>query len=1030
MKITCKFQSVIILGVLLIMGCSAGQSPITPGTDPSLTGQNSIGHTNRTVWGYWNIRIEQGSKPVNILPNRDAELHLNIVSLLEVSPCNNCLSISNVYILPDNILQCDFQLKHPFTDAPNLTGFDVRAVLVTDGDTLFESNDLLASLNGSNPYFIDPDGYTSLFNPVDYPSGTAPSAIFGYYDGKFASSDNLTGTLNPYMAFCKTAPRRMFDSGATETVTLSIRYPSMPFEFGYVVDASWMQAADIVDPETDFPPEANCLEPYELDFQADSELTEEVGDSVDVQVEVFDHQGLDTISTVSVECQALFDGAINLDYVSESGDDSWLYGGTISNDNGAPVGSYPLLVKSVSLDGDPVSGELAAYAIEDISVLSTEPWISVHEPDGDETYIIGGSGEIKWASNNVTGHVKIEYTTADTEPPIEITTATDNDGIYTWEPIPDTPTTEGRVIISSVDNPSILDQSDDYFTIAEQKSITVIAPNGGETLYGDESYEIQWEWTGDIDSVYIFYSVNSGTDYDGAVAVNTDCTGSFEWDPIPPVDTTQARIKIIDVADNSIYDQSDADFTMSYLVPCDGDLVFARRAGGTDEDNGRDVVRMPDDSFAVTGYFSGTATFGPDEVNETILTSYGGRDIFVARYNADGTLAWVKQAGGVADDEGMGITVLSYNPLVVTGYFKDTATFGKDETNETSLVSAGNSDIFVAKYNPNGTLGWVKRAGGSDNDSGYAITTRSDNTTIVTGYFKNTAIFGKDETFETPLVSAGESDIFIARYRDDSILEWAKRAGGSDFCYGDKITVLSDNSTIISGHFKGTATFGPDEPDETDLVSYGDYDIFLARFDSLGVLQWARHAGGAYGDFGRGIVTLSDGSVVVTGGFRDDALFGEGEADETTLVTDGQDDIFVARYYPNGNLVWATQAGGTNTDGGHGVALLSDDSTTIVGNYYESATFGIGEVNETTLVSEGQTDTFVARYNTDGTLAWVKSAGGPLSVLGWEIASLSDDSSVATGRFYDSATFGIGEPNETCLVSDGNTDIFIAGFIE
>jgi len=162
MKITCKLQAIVTLAILFIMGCSAGQSPVTPGTDPSLTGQNSISHTNRTVWGYWNIRIEQGSNPVNILPNRDAELHLNIVSLLEVSPCNNCLSISNVSILPDNILQCDFQLKHPFTDAPNLTGFDVRAVLVTDGDTLFESNDLLASLNGSNPCFIQSQRYARM----------------------------------------------------------------------------------------------------------------------------------------------------------------------------------------------------------------------------------------------------------------------------------------------------------------------------------------------------------------------------------------------------------------------------------------------------------------------------------------------------------------------------------------------------------------------------------------------------------------------------------------------------------------------------------------------------------------------------------------------------------------------------------------------------------------------------------------------------------------------------------------------------
>ncbi|MCK4720631.1 hypothetical protein KAU08_08225, partial [bacterium] len=91
--------------------------------------------------------------------------------------------------------------------------------------------------------------------------------------------------------------------------------------------------------------------------------------------------------------------------------------------------------------------------------------------------------------------------------------------------------------------------------------------------------------------------------------------------------------------------------------------------------------------------------FGQGEPNETVLNSGGYRDMFIARYDPDGSLEWAKQAGGdYGWDIGYGITTLSDNSLVVTGGFGDSATFGPCEPNETVLNSAGNSDIFIARF--------------------------------------------------------------------------------------------------------------------------------------------------------------------------------------------------------------------------------------------------------------------------------------------------------------------------------------------
>lgn len=84
---------------------------------------------------------------------------------------------------------------------------------------------------------------------------------------------------------------------------------------------------------------------------------------------------------------------------------------------------------------------------------------------------------------------------------------------------------------------------------------------------------------------------------------------------------------------------------------------------------------------------------------ETTLTSAGGTDIFVARYDRDGNLKWAESAGGAGADEGRGIAVSDLSGEVfVAGGFQGTATFDLGGANETTLTSAGLQDIFVAQY--------------------------------------------------------------------------------------------------------------------------------------------------------------------------------------------------------------------------------------------------------------------------------------------------------------------------------------------
>jgi len=121
-----------------------------------------------------------------------------------------------------------------------------------------------------------------------------------------------------------------------------------------------------------------------------------------------------------------------------------------------------------------------------------------------------------------------------------------------------------------------------------------------------------------------------------------------------------------------------------------GNWLWATQAGGSSsDDSGYGITIDNAGNCYVTGIFMYTATFGPYS-----LISSGYDDIFVAKMDENGNWLWATQAGAGSDDSGYGITIDNAGNSYVTGFFKETATFGSH-----SLTSSGENDIFVAKLN-------------------------------------------------------------------------------------------------------------------------------------------------------------------------------------------------------------------------------------------------------------------------------------------------------------------------------------------
>ena len=343
---------------------------------------------------------------------------------------------------------------------------------------------------------------------------------------------------------------------------------------------------------------------------------------------------------------------------------------------------------------------------------------------------------------------------------------------------------------------------------------------------------------------------------------------------------------------------------------------------------------------------------------------------------------WVKQAGGTDYDFGHSIAVDANGNNYVTGSFSGSSTFGT-----TTLTSSGDKDIFVAKIDHNGNWLWANQAGGISYDYGRGIAVDDNGNSYITGEFEESATFGT-----TTLTSSGSYDIFVAKLDSSGNWLWAKQAWGIGEDVGFSIAVDAKGNSYITGVFMESANFGT-----TTLTSSGDYDIFVAKLDINSNWLWAKQAGGTDDDYGNGIAVDANGNSYVTGYFSESATFGT-----TTLTSSGDIDIFVAKLDSSGNWLWANQAGGTNCDYGHGIAVDDNGNSYIIGNFLESANFGI-----TTLTSSGYYDIFVAKLDINGNWLWAKQAGGTSYDFGNSIAVDTNRNVYVTGFFYSSScSFG------------------------
>lgn len=282
-----------------------------------------------------------------------------------------------------------------------------------------------------------------------------------------------------------------------------------------------------------------------------------------------------------------------------------------------------------------------------------------------------------------------------------------------------------------------------------------------------------------------------------------------------------------------------------------GNSVFVAKYGHSDhlewirQSPGESFSSMAVDtlgSIYIAGFFRGSARFGDTEMQSCYFGNY-----FLSKYDTEGKLLWTRQGSGTAHD----LAIDGTGNVVVAGMFGDSSPAGRGSCGpvgyygDLTLTNAGFDDAFIAKYDTNGRVLWVRQIGGPNDDRGYGIAVDQVENIYVTGI-----IGGNPNVFSTnlaahavsfgtiALTNDGVADGFLSKYDSHGQLLWARTTG----IKAAVPTIMGDRSSFgVACDDKGNAFItgtSRNSPRPTASSTNETGNIFIEKFSPKGSLLW------------------------------------------------------------------------------------------------------------------------------------------------------------------------------------------------
>lgn len=310
----------------------------------------------------------------------------------------------------------------------------------------------------------------------------------------------------------------------------------------------------------------------------------------------------------------------------------------------------------------------------------------------------------------------------------------------------------------------------------------------------------------------------------------------------------------------------------------------------------------------------------------------------VSLSNAAPRGVWVKQFGTKESDYTQSVTVDAKGNIYVVGGTNGTLPGQK---------SAGYTDAFIRKYDPNGKEVWTRQFGTDGTDYAYSVALDTNGNIYVAGY--------ADETLPSQN-SRSEGNVFLRKYNANGKEVWTRQFAGSNFYDMNSVALDPKGNIYVAGSTYDTLP-GQESP--------GAHDAFIRKYDPNGKELWTRQFGSTDSDGANSVATDSKGNVYVSG-VADGVL-----PDQESM---GSADAFVKKYDPNGKELWTRQFGTRDVDSAESVAADAQGNIYVAGRVR-------GRQALPGQKSFGKLDAFVRKYDANGNELWTDQfgAGNPTS---------------------------------------------------
>ncbi|NOZ34252.1 MAG: T9SS type A sorting domain-containing protein [Chlorobi bacterium] len=427
---------------------------------------------------------------------------------------------------------------------------------------------------------------------------------------------------------------------------------------------------------------------------------------------------------------------------------------------------------------------------------------------------------------------------------------------------------------------------------------------------------------------------------------------------------------------------------------------------------------------------------------------------------------WVRSAGGERWDLANAVVIDTEKNVYMAGGFEQTAFFGND-----SIVSSGDRDIFIAKYDSLGTLIWLKSAGGKKYDNVIDMKIDNENNLLVTGNFQDTSYFDNSK-----LITDGYMNIFIAKYSSDGNVLQIKKinaetkakklvltpAGNTDFflsgTYYNQMNIDSDTiqstggTNIFVARFKNDFTSKSliniegysdislkdikyfeheiyllcDFTDSIDINgsiyrAYGSSDILMLKIDSTDNIKNEKHIAGFGPDEACSLIIDKDSSIYLSSEFESVLYF-----DEDSLISEGGKDLLLMKTDNNFNTLWYKQIGSNTNEYSNSLLVNSVGTVYLTGSFSDNLT-----IKNKTITSKDMTaDMFIAEFTPTGNNIGLKQAGGSGNEYNNIVINDPDNYLYIIGDFAYNFAFETDSISSDSIFSANNDDIFIARFYD